>query len=43
LVQALNYGDREKGHEVCVATFEKMKNADDCLNKILFGDMAILL
>jgi hypothetical protein len=39
-VQALSWGDKEKRHEVCVAMLEKMKNAHDYLNKIVFGDKA---
>ena len=39
-MQALSYGDKVKRREVCVKMFEKIKNVDDYLNKIVFGDKA---
>jgi len=36
LVQALSYGDKEEWHEFCGEVFDKMKNEDDYLNKIVY-------
>ena len=36
LVQALSDDDKEERHEFCGETFDKMKNEDDYLNKIVY-------